>query len=178
MKKMKTVFIIDRGNSSIAINEVMPGSEWVLKGEGIATVKMDGTSCLVRDGKLFKRYDAKPGRVPPVGFEACGEPDEITGHNPGWVPVLDAPENKHHLEAFRGEFADGTYELVGKRIQGNPYGLDGHELRRHGEVVVEVPRTFEGLREWLEVNMVEGLVFHHPDGRMAKIRRKDFNFKW
>ena len=32
MKKIKTVFIIDRNNGSVAINEVMPGNEWVIAG--------------------------------------------------------------------------------------------------------------------------------------------------
>ena len=27
-------------------------------------------------------------------------------------------------------------------------------------------------------HVVEGIVWHHPDGRMVKIKRKDFGFKW
>jgi hypothetical protein len=39
-----------------------------------------------------------------------------------------------------------------------------------------VPRDFDGLRAFLDDWMHEGLVFHHEDGRMAKIRRVDFGF--
>ena len=36
----------------------------------------------------------------------------------------------------------------------------------------------EGLKEWLEVHIIEGLVWHHPGGRMVKIKRSDFGFEW
>ena len=104
---------------------------------------------------------------------------QATGHHPGWVPVLDAPENRYHLEAFqKGEHADGTYEFVGPKVNGNKQALGDHELWLHGKDVVAVPRTFDGIRTWLENNLVEGVVFHHEDGRMCKIRRKDFKLKW
>jgi hypothetical protein len=25
---------------------------------------------------------------------------------------------------------------------------------------------------------IEGIVWHHPDGRMVKIKKKDFGYKW
>lgn len=202
MKKMKTVFVIDRDNGSVATPVVVSDSAWVVAGEGIATIKMDGTSSMVRNGKLFKRMDRKldkhfsfkrknnPDMVladnmfkaAPDGWEACEEaPDKKTGHWPGWVPVVEGdPASRWHLEAFAlaDAWEDGTYELVGPKVQNNRYDLADHRLWRHGESVVEVGRTFEDLKAWLEGNNVEGLVFHHPDGRMAKLRRKDFNIAW
>lgn len=179
MKKMKTVFVVDR-TCNRATNEVMPGNEWVVNGEGVATIKHDGTSCMVRDGKLYKRFDLKAGRNMPEGFEPCeAAPDANTGHWPGWVPVNDAPENRWHNEAFaNGEFEDGTYELVGPKVNGNKYSLTSHALWKHGCEVVDAPRTFEELRDWLEGRNIEGLVFHRGNGEMAKLRRKDFGFKW
>jgi N-acetylneuraminate synthase len=44
-------------------NEVVSGAEWVLAGEGFAARKFDGTCCMARDGRLFKRYDVKKGRT-------------------------------------------------------------------------------------------------------------------
>ena len=38
--------------------------------------------------------------------------------------------------------------------------------------------TFDGLHRWLCAHPVEGLVFHHPDGRMAKIKRRDYGLSW
>jgi hypothetical protein len=202
MKKMKTVFVIDRENGSVATPEVVSDSAWVLNGEGVATIKRDGTSSRVKDGKLFKRMDRKltkafgfefrrnPGLVledymfkgAHEDWEACEPaPDKKTGHWPGWLPVDPGdPANEWHIEAFSAaeSLEDGTYELVGPKIQNNKYGLDRHVLMKHGEEVVDVDRSFEGLKAWLEANEVEGLVFHHPDGRMAKLRRKDFGIAW
>src|SRR5690606_15480378 len=132
-------------------------------------------SVMIRDGAMFKRYDAKHGKVPPDGFvPAEPSPDPITGHWPGWVRVTEAKENRYHLEAFDESLPDGTYELVGPKVQGNLYGFDTHRLVRHGEHRVEVERSLDGIVKWLTENEHEGLVFHHLDGRMAKIRRKDF----
>ena len=41
----------------------------------------------------------------------------------------------------------------------------------------EPPRTFAELRRWLAGQDIEGLVWHHPDGRMAKIKRRDFGLE-
>lgn len=53
------------------------------------------------------------------------------------------------------------------------------QLWRHGsKVLLNVPRDFDGLREYLSSFNGEGIVFHHPDGCMVKIRRTDFDFPW
>lgn len=177
MQKMKTVFVIDRDTRK-ATDKVQV--EWVINGEGTATIKHDGTSCMVRDGKLFKRYDAKNGKAAPEGAIPCEpSPDPKTGHWPHWVEVdASDPASRWHAEAFVGHHEDGTYELVGPKVQGNRYGLTRHELWKHGRDVVVVERTREALLDWLHANDHEGLVFHHPDGRMAKVRRKDFGIRW
>jgi hypothetical protein len=41
----------------------------------------------------------------------------------------------------------------------------------------DAPRTFNELREWLSGMDIEGIVFHHPDGRMAKIKKRDFGIR-
>ena len=65
------------------------------------------------------------------------------------------------------------------KVQGNVERLERHVLQAHGaaERYDDVPRTFDGLREWLHDRDIEGLVFHHPDGRMAKIKLRDFGLK-
>lgn len=54
---------------------------------------------------------------------------------------------------------DGTYEAVGKHFQGNPYYDDYDSLIRHGNNIVEVERTFEGIKKYLSEHEIEGLVF-------------------
>jgi hypothetical protein len=69
MQKIISLFKRDYEGTRLVFNEIVPGAEWVVAGEGRATRKYDGTCCMVRDGKLYKRYDAKKGKKPPPGFE-------------------------------------------------------------------------------------------------------------
>lgn len=199
MKKTPLVFVYDYEND-VVTDKVKPGSEWVLEGKGVATIKVDGTACLFKDGKLWKRFDrklkkgveAKAGdevsidsfRDAPEGFVPCEpNPDPVTFHWPGWVPVsADKPEDKYHIEALKDAVLEEgkTYELVGPKFSDNPYNLEKHELWKHGDLVVDlgIP-TFDKIKNFLEENNVEGLVFHNKeDGRLAKIRRKDFGLFW
>lgn len=185
MKKIVSLFQRNYDGDRKVRDEIVPGAEWVVAGEGIATRKIDGTSCLVRDGKLYKRYDAKHGKTPPVGFEPAEEkPNEHTGHWPGWLPVGDGPEDRWHREAWEAGCtsttwpADGTYELIGPKLQGNPEKVETHRLVKHGMVELPAPRTFDKLKTWLSVNVMEGIVWHHTDGRMVKIKARDFGLKW
>lgn len=195
MKKIPTVFRRHLSGRHLIYDEVVPGCEWVLAGEGVPIRKWDGTACLIRDGQLYKRYDAKNGRTPPPGFVPAQEPDPTTGHWPGWLPVGDGPEDRWHREGLSNMGDDyeawlaadgisidsfirqheGTYELCGPKILGNPERLSRHLLIPHGMHILEsVPRTFDGLRDYLAAHDMEGIVFYHPDGRRAKIKGRDF----
>lgn len=179
MRKIVSLFQRNYDGDHLVRNEVVPGAEWVIAGEGIATEKMDGTCCMMRGGKLFKRFDAKRGKTPPPGFEPAQDPDPVTFHWPGWVPVGDGPEDKWHRDAFHPDFEDGTFELIGPKVGGNPHKANNHFLVRHGATQLGgVPRGYSGLKEYFETANIEGIVWHHPDGRMVKIKRKDFGLPW
>lgn len=186
MRKIQSLFQRNYDGDRLVRDEVVPGSEWVIAGEGIATRKFDGTCCLFRDGRWWKRYEVKSGGVPPNGFEPANEIDEQTGKQQGWLPIGSGPENRWHQEAIDiGEAADGcsfdegqTYELCGPKINGNPEEIQSHVMYEHGsERLHDAPRTFHALREYLTTANVEGIVWHHPDGRMVKIKAKDFGIK-
>lgn len=175
MQKIISLFQRNYETDHMVRDEIVPGAEWVIAGEGIATRKFDGTCCMVKDGQLYKRYDAKHGKQPPVGFLPAQEPDVVTGHWPGWICVGDEPDSRWHREAFRADLPDGTYELCGPKIAGNPEGLDVHTLIPHGAFIIhDCPRDFDGLKVFMADFRHEGIVWHHPDGRMVKIKRKDF----
>lgn len=185
MKKIPTLFERDwNGDRSRVIDQINPDCRWVLAGHGIATRKMDGTCCMVRGNRLFKRRELRKGESAPANFEQA-DFDSETGKTVGWVPVGDGPEDKFHREAWTGcdKWPDGTYELVGPKIQGNPEVYQFHLLLRHAaehgpmKPIPNVPRTFNGLKEWLAGQDIEGIVWHHPDGRMAKIKLRDFGLK-
>lgn len=186
MKKIISLFQRNYDGERLVRNEVVPGAEWVLAGEGVATRKLNGTACFIRGNRLFKRYDAKKGKFSPPGFEPTQEPDPVTGHWPGWVPVGDGPEDQWFREGFKDRRWDmsgapvphvpeWTGELIGPRVQGNPEGVDHHMIVRHGgDPLPDAPRDFEMIKRYLSGQLIEGIVWHHPDGRMVKIKRKDF----
>ncbi len=186
MKKIPSLFKRDYEGTRQVYDEVVPGTEWVLAGEGVATRKLDGTSCMVRAGALYKRYDARAGKAPPAGFEpAQDEADPVTGHWPGWLPVGEGPEDRWHREALAeaGALPDGTYELIGPKVQGNAERLDRHMLVPHGaELLGDAPRTFEGIRAYLAAHEIEGIVWWRaagdPDCDKTKIKRRDFKLPW
>ena len=49
---------------------------------------------------------------------------------------------------------------------------------RHGEDMVEVERSFEGIRKYLEEHNIEGLVFWLNGEPACKIKRSDFGYPW
>ena len=105
-----------------------------------------------------------------------------------------------------GILLKGTYELIGKHFQSNPYKLDDDILIKHGDYLLStsfenaekvleytetriididgypisciVPRTYEQIRDYLENHYIEGIVFYRGNGEMCKIKRSDFGFEW
>jgi hypothetical protein len=182
MRKILSLFQRNYETDRLVRDEVVPGAEWVGAGEGRATQKHDGTACMIRGGQLHKRYDVKRGRSTPPGFEPAQEPDPQTGHWPGWVPVGEGPEDKWFRQAIPvdTELPGGTYELCGPKVQGNPEGLEQHTLIPHGSVELsDAPRDFNGLKDFFMMGgkNIEGIVWHHPDGQMVKIKARDFGLK-
>lgn len=187
MKKIQSLFKRDYEGTRQAYDEVVPGSEWVLRGEGTPFIKWDGTSCAVIDGNLYKRYDAKHGKKPPEGSIPCEEsPNEHTGHWPHWVLVSSAnPADKHHLAAwaiYDGTLKDGTYELVGPKVNNNRHDFNELYLISHNDPTKALSEinllTFQGIKDYLSYLSFEGIVWHHPDGRMVKVKRSDFGWSW
>ena len=184
MKKMKTLFerkFLEH-KCVECTRTVQNGCEWVLEGKGYATEKLDGTCCLIMDGKIYRRFDYKKGRELPKGAIPCQESaDEITGHFPHWVLCdKDNPNDKYHMSAFnkKQEWENGTYELIGEHFQGNPYKIDGDVLEKHGQRILDVTPSFDGIKEFLTNNNIEGLVFYNGKGEMCKIKRTDFGLEW
>lgn len=190
MKKIPTIFERDWDGSRV-LPKINSACQWVFDGEGKATVKWDGTSVMIRDGKMYKRReirDSDLANLSPAAFSfEIVDHDEVSKKAIGWVPVGDGPEDRWHREAWDYELScqpdlpDGTYELIGPKIQGNPEHARRHELWRHGSAVLEVPPelTYDGIKWYFAMRGcdIEGIVWHHPDGRMAKIKLRDFGLK-
>lgn len=180
MKKVPTLFRRDPENMRRVLPEVTPGCEWVLAGEGVPTRKYDGTCVMLdADGNWWGRREVKADKPHPANYQVVGW-DATTGKTVGWEPIEQSPFARFHAEALEiGTYEPGTYELCGPKINGNPEGFPAHILVSHVLAISYAPtfpRTFEGLRDTLSSPrfVYEGVVWHHPDGRMAKLKRRDF----
>jgi hypothetical protein len=166
VEKIPTLFERDETQRGRPVTPtIKPECQWVERGEGVATRK----NVKVVGGVLHKRQ--KP---------AEGVYDEAS-----YIPAKrDDPGDRYLFEAFDSAAAwdDGIYEALGPKIQGNPEKYDRHRLVcvvpfDASLVLEDVPRTFAGLKEFLAAEDIEGIVFHHPDGRKAKIKKRDFGQK-
>lgn len=180
MRKIPTLFKRDPDDLAHVLPAVTPGCEWVLAGEGVATRKYDGT-CVMFDGLAWwARREVKPGKAYPPDFR-IQDFDSVTGKSVGWEPMRQSAFAKFHREARGGmDWDPGTYELCGPKINGNPEGYEVHTLVPHGMYRLMgpgYPLTFETAHDWvieLREHGIEGIVWHHPDGRMAKLKGRDF----
>ncbi len=182
MQKIETIF--DRDEHFKVTSKVRAGTEWVFTGEGLATEKIDGTNI---------RITVALGKV--VKVEKRRNPtreEKAQGQEPGYLDAHESdPSDKHIFRAVNGtdvfQLANGSYscEAIGPKIQGNPLGLSTptcYLFTVNPCIIPNTPRTFEGLQEFFKAfesiyspgHKAEGIVFHHPDGRMAKIKVKDF----
>jgi hypothetical protein len=183
MEKIPTLF--ERDDRFRVVDKPRADCMWVFEGEGVGTEKLDGTNVrlTVRSGHLTR---VEKRRNPSKAQKQQGIVD-------GWYAdtAEGSAEDRWILEAARytevSGWPDGEHscEALGPRIQGNP--LDMTEYRcvpfnLQVPVYADVPRSYGGLRDYLATlesrfapgNLAEGIVFHHPDGRRAKIKRKDF----
>jgi len=172
----------------IVTDKIKEGYEWVFEdGSVMAIEKLHGTnvSIVISEGTVTQVYN----RTERIQFINKGKKWIIEG-------LLNSKE-RGYLE-FLG---DGQHfgELIGPKVNGNPYKLNEHlwipfEIfcQKHLKYKSwgKYPKDFKTISEWFEKDLiplyssmqgnregfVEGVVFTHPDGRMAKLRRDMFDW--
>jgi hypothetical protein len=115
-------------------DQVSPGCEWVIAGDGVPTKKFDGTCCMFDGERWWARREVKDGhKETPTGWVIVGY-DQVTGKSVGWEPVESSAFVRWHNEAVAGgaDFEPGTYELIGPKINGNPEAWTNHAPRGDG----------------------------------------------
>jgi hypothetical protein len=194
MIKIPTLFYRDPNNLSLVSQDLNPESHWVLseRDEAIATLKRDGVNVRVvitRTGPhttclLEKRRN--PTRK-----------QKLEGMRPYYVPTSrQNPEDEHLFAAFDAtnydmpDWPDGAWpcEALGPKIQGGvespedyylyPFSLDPEFIRDPISDGYTPADAWHALRMFFGENLIEGIVWHHKDGRMAKIKRRDFGYRW
>lgn len=164
MRKIPTLFARDPDDMRHVARQVNPAAAWVLDGHG----------------HWWARREVKQGKPFPPSYIA-EETDPNTGKTVGWEPIDQSPFAKAWREVMndfridKDDLTPGTYELCGPKVNGNPEGFDRHQLIPHGQHVLDgVPRDYDELAAFLKDFPHEGIVWHHPDGRAAKLKRRDF----
>ncbi len=185
MEKIECPFVrkVNTKGHYVVTPEITEGYEWVFNDNTVLAVeKLHGTnvSIVVEQGHIMSIWH-RTARMP------------FFNRGKSWII-------KGVLESFdRGycELPDGQWfgELIGPKLNGNPYLIDEHlwipfatYAQKHLSYTSwgKYPKTFDSMSEWFQTLMplfsnrihgreiedqfVEGIVFTHPDGRMAKLR--------
>lgn len=170
-------------------DEISPGFEWVFESGVRATDKLHGTNlCVHIKNKEIVGIDNRATRL------YFGGPVSVKGNSGKFLMGVMNAGN-------RGWLDNGSHygELIGPDINGNlhqtgeylfvPFSrlYDGYHWNTW--VQNKYPKTFESISEWFKELpslfskkclkkdvLAEGLVFYHPDGRRAKLRRDMFEW--
>lgn len=183
MKKIPTIFRREESLGGHIVNEYIVDPVELSK--AIPTEKIDGTNVRVTiRNHVAVRLEKR--RNPSKLEKAKGIID------PWYTDASMSSEDKHIQLALAGTdistIGDGEWsgEAIGENIQGNPLNIVGNKIvffsLRQCPVFENVPITFDELKLWLPQQRskyghdcgIEGIVWHYEDGRMAKIKTKDF----
>jgi hypothetical protein len=188
MPKLESPFVRKEINGRYILTpEITKGYEWVFEDESVMAIeKLHGTnvSIVIEEGQIKSIWNRT---------------ERILFFNKGKSFIIDGV-----LESFRRGYTDllddGQHfgELIGEKVNGNPYKIKGHlwipfETFAQNHLKYKswgkYPKDFKSISEWFKEliplyasmsgnrnGFVEGIVFTHPDGRMAKLRRDMFEW--
>lgn len=192
--KLECPFIREmRGEHYIITGEINPGYEWIFEDGVRAVDKLHGTNLcvIVKDGKIA----SIDNRTQRLVDSAYGLPVRLKGMAPrAYEGVIHALEKEHYVKYLKEGRNYG--ELIGPRINGNLHGLDRHlfvpfdylfeSCHWKSWVQNKYPKDLGSISNWFTTlpslfsqkmkhdGLAEGLIFYHPDGRRAKLRRDHF----
>lgn len=186
MPKLHSPFVREKNEKGeYAVTSVIEEDyEWVFENSEVKAVeKLNGTnvSVYIQDGIITGIWN-RTARIP--------------FFNRGKEHIIDSVR-----EAYKRKYTefltDGQQfgECIGPKINGNPYKLDKIlwvpfsrlQAKYYYKSWGKYPKTFDAISEWFKELMplfgqkydseyVEGIVFTHSDGRMAKLRRDMFDW--
>ncbi|MEP6756808.1 MAG: hypothetical protein ABJA67_14985 [Chthonomonadales bacterium] len=184
MNKILTIFERDWDGNRKVIDRYSDCVTAELLSECIATEKVDGTNVrlTVRNHTLVRLEKRRnPSKIEKA--KGIVEPWYVDGdeldQSDKWI--WDAARNTDLSDIPDGEWSG---EANGQNIQGNPLNMVGNRVMLFSlgkaPAMGDVPIDFEGLKQYFPRESLygsgdmEGIVWHHADGRMFKIKAKDF----
>lgn len=198
MNKIPTIYI--RNKYFKVTPKHHPDCDWVFRGEGLAMEKLDGVNVrlTIRNEKVMRvekrrnptKAQKKIDIIDPWYVEA--------NYNDRTDKHIFTAVGRTNFESW----PDGEHccEAIGPKLQGNPLGLEHSRCVPFNLPEIYDPEAYSYLiPQVLSANpfdqmvyrmdklnslfahdnccpptRAEGIVFHHPDGRQAKIKRSDF----
>jgi len=188
MPKLESPFVRKDG---ILTPEITEGYEWVFEDESVMAIeKLHGTnvSIIIENGIIISQWN----RTQRIQFFSKGHKFITEG-------VLNSFER-----GYMDLLEDGQHfgELIGPKVNGNPYKLKEHLwipfetfCQKHLKYKSwgKYPKDFNTISEWFKEllplyacmvqgeegrksGFVEGIVFTHPNGKMAKLRKDMFDW--
>lgn len=183
MQKILTIFERDWNGNKGVINKFVKDFDF---SNAIATEKLNGTNVrLTVRNKILVRLEKRCNPSKLQKIKGIIEPWYIDAdeNNSEDKYIWEAARNTDLSNIFDGEWSG---EAVGIKIQGNSLNLKNHTVilfsLGKAPIFKNVPIAFDELKEWLPKQKslygencgIEGIVWHWPDGKMAKIKCKDF----
>lgn len=194
MPKLESPFVreLNEEGEYLVIDKITEGYEWVFEDDKVMAIeKLHGTNVsIVLEGGNITSIWNRTERIP---FINKGKKHIVEGilnsYERGYIDLL--PDGQHFGE------------LVGPKVNGNPYKLREHiwipfstfaQNHLRYKSWGKYPKDFKTISKWFETDLiplyasmiqgeegrengfVEGVVFTHPDGRMAKLRKDMFDW--
>lgn len=189
MPKLESPFVRKEVNGEYIVTpEIAEGYEWVFNDDSVlATEKLHGTnvSIVIQDGVISQVYNTT---------------ERIPLFNKGKWHIIEGIMESYR-RGYTDFLGDGQHfgELIGERVHGNPHEIEGHlwiPFKTYAQEHLaykswgKYPKTFEAISSWFQNDIFslfarmkhnkvvkpEGVVFVHPDGRMAKLRLDMFDW--
>lgn len=196
MPKLESPFVrqLNEKGEYLLTPQITPGYEWVFEDDKVMAIeKLDGTNVsIVIEGGVVTSVWNRTERIPFINkpkkhiIEAV-----LNSWERGYCDLL---QDGQHFG-----------EVIGPKVNGNPYKLDVHlwipfstfsQNHLRYKSWGKYPKDFATISEWFQnlmplywimkhgmklenekyVGFVEGIVFTHPDGRMAKLRKDMFDW--
>ncbi len=188
MPKLECCFerIVNAKGDYVVIDKIKEGYEWVFEDDKVMAIeKLHGTnvSIIIEDG-IIKSIWNRTNRIPFFGNRKDIIEGLLNSYERGYIKLLH--DGQHYGE------------LIGPKVNSNPYKLTEHiwiPFNTYGQEHLrykswgKYPKDFNTISEWFKIlqplymmkkgvkdGFVEGIVFTHPDGRMAKLRVDMFDW--
>ncbi len=188
MPKLESPFVRKVINGDYIVTDEIPEDmKWVFEDESVIAIeKLHGTnvSIVIENGVVTQVYNRT---------------ERIPFFNKGKKFISEGVLNSYE-RGYIGLLGDGQHfgELIGEKVNGNPYKIEGHlwiPFETFGQKHLKYkswgkyPKDFKTISNWFKEliplytsmkgdreGFVEGIVFTHQDGRMAKLRCDMFDW--